>query len=214
MIDAVVDEPKQSTAAEECEAMLKALDTFRQSVESRSPDKRRCSELIRRLHEAVSPVFELVHATIDQDLSGLEDDDGNTLVKENEVPPLSEPPFARPPTPPHSAMESDSSYVSASNSVSNSSDLDSKKSVVEASSSYSFHSDELSQAEIQKNYREFEEVAKRRKTDPDTASSCDVGDMNFERIFLEDSEASDAFDEGTSGMSDEMEGLLLDESSV
>jgi hypothetical protein len=200
------------TAAEDCRAMLEALESFRQSMESRtSSDRQRPSGLALRLHEAVAPALEVAHATIIKDLSSLVNlkdlkDDCSTPFKEKNFPLTCEISVSRLPTPPHPATETDSSYASASESTSNASDLDITRTIVGTSSARSLHSAELSQDEIQKNYREFEEVAKRRKTNLATVLSCDVGDMDFERIFLEDSEL-----EGVSGLSDDMDGLLMED---
>jgi hypothetical protein len=60
-------------------------------------------------------------------------------------------------------------------------------------------------------YREFEEVAKRRMTDPTSTLVSDVGDMNFERIFLGDSEVEDWNFEDIDGLSEGMSGLEMDE---
>lgn len=209
---ALADLLNHRTAAEDCRAMLEALETFRQSMESRtSSDRRRASGLALRLHEAVAPALEVAHTAIIKDLSSLVDlkdlkDDCSTPVKEKNFLFTCEISLSRLPTPPHPAIETDSSYASATESASNSSDLDTTKTIVGTNSARSLHSAELSQDEIQKNYREFEEVARRRKTNLATVLSCDVGDIDFERIFLEDSEL-----EGVSGLSDDMDGLLMED---
>jgi hypothetical protein len=187
---ALADLLNHRTAAEDCRAMLEALETFRQSMESRtSSDRRRASGLALRLHEAVAPALEVAHTAIIKDLSSLVDlkdlkDDCSTPVKEKNFLFTCEISLSRLPTPPHPAIETDSSYASTTESASNSSDLDTTKTIVGTNSARSLHSAELSQDEIQKNYREFEEVARRRKTNLATVLSCDVGDIDFERIFF------------------------------
>ncbi|KAG9193470.1 hypothetical protein G6011_03505 [Alternaria panax] len=207
---ALVDLQNDQTAVEECKAMLEALETFRRHVESRTASTERLpSEVALRLHVAVAPALHLVYAAIKEELSTLKDlkgDDCHTPVKGKGIPVI---PVGQMPTSPETPMEPDSRYCSASESASHTSDFDITKPIVGTSSARPLHSAELSQDEIQKNYREFEEIAKRRKSDPTTASSCDVGDMDFERIFLEDSEVEGV--SGVSGLSDGIDGLMVGE---
>jgi hypothetical protein len=88
---------------------------------------------------------------------------------------------------------------------------------------------ELSQEEIQRNYAEFEEQAQRKAAGEapssatngpsrkDSVATTDtVGDMDFERIFLGDSDedgswlASDVISNDVDGLSEDMEGLEME----
>lgn len=208
---ATFESQRYQSAVEECEVVLEALDTFRQNVENRTTSvEREPSEVALRLYAAVAPAFHVVYAAIKKELLELKDpkdDCCHTPVKEKKEIPII--PTGQVPTPPDSPMESRSSFASTSESASNTSIPNIANSAMELSSPHHLRSSELSQDEIQKNYREFEEVAKRRKTDPTTTFSCDVGDIEFERIFMEDSEVEGV--SGLSGLSDGMGGLMVDE---
>ncbi|KAL1799300.1 hypothetical protein ACET3X_003337 [Alternaria dauci] len=210
MLAGIVKWHDQHSAMDECEAVLEAVETFRQNVESRTSSvERGPSEVVLRLQMAVAPALHLVYSAIKKELSDLSDlklDNYCTPVKEKKEVPLS--PGGQLATPPESPMKARTSFASASESSSNASILDTTNPAVEVKGAHDSCSSKLFQNEIQKNFREFEEAAKRRKTDPTTASSHDVGDMDFERIFLEDSEV-----EGVSGLSDDMDGLTVDEES-
>jgi hypothetical protein len=208
---ATFESQRYQSAVEECEVVLEALETFRQNVENRTTSvEREPSEVALRLYAAVAPAFHVVYAAIKKELLELKDpkdDCCHTPVKEKKEIPII--PTVQVPTPPDSPMESRSSFASTSESASNTSIPNIANSAMELSSTHRLRSSELSQDEIQKNYREFEEVAKRRKTDPTTTFSCDVGDIEFERIFMEDSEVEGV--SGLSGLSDGMGGLMVDE---
>lgn len=208
---ATIESQRYQSAVEECEVVLEALETFRQNVENRTTSvEREPSEVALRLYAAVAPAFHVVYAAIKKELLELKDpkdDCCRTPVKEKKEIPII--PTGQVPTPPDSPMESRSSFASTSESASNRSIPKIANSAMELSSPHHLRLSELSQDEIQKNYREFEEVAKRRKTDPTTTFSCDVGDIEFERIFMEDSEVEGV--SGLGGLSDGMGGLMVDE---
>jgi hypothetical protein len=81
---------------------------------------------------------------------------------------------------------------------------------------------ELFQQEIQKNYREFEEKALRksvstefrRKDSTTTVSTDTVGDMDFERIFLGDSDEEGGWSSSPSGSDGSERGDVVDETGV
>jgi hypothetical protein len=207
----VIEEP--AVVVQRFNATIGSPDSLYQSVESEHPEKRRHSDGVRRMSLATA------HTAADIEQPWPKDNDHHAILMEKEksvaLPPTpgirSQDPVLRSPTPIYLTKESDYSDASAPNSASNASDLDAQKSGHGIGGARLQHYTELSQDEIQKNYREFEEVAKRRMTDPTSRLVSDVGDMNFERIFLGDSEVEDWNFEDIDGLSEGMSGLEMDE---
>ena len=192
---------KLATIAQDVDAMRKRLDPFGQPVNGNDYDVLRHSdEIVRRLREAIGltpPSAPTVSATKSSQPQG-EDRQKSHIEKEKTVVLPPTPPMeqhdsflVRSPSPICLTSESEESGSISSNSATNASGLGAQQRGHGDSAKRHRHSNELSQDEIQKNYREFEAAAQRRMTDPTYAPVSDVGDMNFERIFLGDSEAED-----------------------
>ncbi|KAI4682258.1 uncharacterized protein J4E88_005148 [Alternaria novae-zelandiae] len=200
-------------------AMRKQLGPLGQPVNGNDCDVLRHSEdIVRRLREAVglsSPTAPTVSTTRlpqpqDEDQQKSHNEKGK-IVALPPTPPMEQHDsfLLRSPSPICLTSESEESGSISSNSATNASGLGAQQCGHGDSAKRHRHSNELSQDEIQKNYREFEAAAQRRMTDPTPVS--DVGDMNFERIFLGDSEAEDLSLGDISGLSEEMSGLDMDE---
>ena len=212
---------KLATIAQDVDTMRKRLDPLGQPVNGNDCDALRHSDdIVRRLREAVgssSPTAPTVSAT---KLPQPQDEDRQKSHIEKEktvvLPPT--PPMEqhdsfllRSPSPICLTSESEESGSISSNSATNASGLGAQQRGHGDSAKRHRHLNELSQDEIQKNYREFEAAAQRRMMDPTYAPVRDVGDMNFERIFLGDSEAEDLSLGDIGGLSEEMSGLDMDE---
>ena len=212
---------KLATIAQDVDAMRKRLDPFGQPVNGNDYDVLQHSdEIVRRLREAIGltpPSAPTVSATKSSQPQG-EDRQKSHIEKEKTVVLPPTPPMeqhdsflVRSPSPICLTSESEESGSISSNSATNASGLGAQQRGHGDSAKRHRHSNELSQDEIQKNYREFEAAAQRRMMDPTYAPVRDVGDMNFERIFLGDSEAEDLSLGDIGGLSEEMSGLDMDE---
>ncbi|KAI4628175.1 hypothetical protein J4E80_002313 [Alternaria sp. BMP 0032] len=212
---------KCAAIAQDVAAMRKQLGPLGQPVNGSDHDVLRHSEdIVRRLREAVGssrPSTPTISATKLPQPQG-EDRQRSPIEKEKAVVLPPTPPMEqhdsllpRSPSPICLTSESEESGSISSNSATNASGLGAQQRGHGDSATRHRHSNELSQDEIQKNYREFEAAAQRRMTDPTYAPVGDVGDMNFERIFLGDSEAEDLSLGDISGLSEDMSGLDMDE---
>jgi hypothetical protein len=187
-----------------------------QSVESHESDLlQQPSDAIRRLRKAAGLSPSLVPLLTPLELAKPRRPKGRRRMKARQTAVIPPTPvkerhdsFLRSPSPISLSNDSDHSDASAANSASNVSDPGAQQPDHGISSVSCHNSAQLSQDEIQKNYREFEEVAKRRMTDPPVS---DVGDMNFERIFLGDSEVEELSLSDADGLSEGMSGLEMSE---
>ncbi|KAI4689777.1 uncharacterized protein J4E84_003957 [Alternaria hordeiaustralica] len=212
---------KCAAIAQDVAAMRKQLGPLGQPVNGSDYDVLRHSEdIVRRLREAVGPSRPSTPTVSATKLSQPQGEDRQkSLIEKGKA-------VVLPPTPPmeqHDSLlprslspicltsESEESGSISSNSAIDASGLGGQQRGHGDNARSHRHSNELSQDEIQKNYREFEAAAQRRMTDPTYAPVSDVGDMNFERIFLGDSEAEDLSLGDISGLSEEMSGLDMDE---
>jgi hypothetical protein len=213
-----VIELQRSLAAivQDVNVIRKLLDPLVQSVESHESDlPQQSNDAIRRLRKDVGLSPSLVPLLIPLELAKPRRPKGRRRMKARKTAVMPPTPvkerqdsLLRSPSPISLSNDSDHSDASAPNSASNVSDPGAQQLDHGISSARCHNSAQLSQDEIQKNYREFEEVAKRKMTDPPVS---DVGDMNFERIFLGDSEVEDLSLGDVDGLSEGMSGLEMSE---
>lgn len=212
---------KLAAIAQDVDAMRKRLNPSMKHVYPNGSDLLRYSEdIVRRLREAVASSRPSVPTVFATDLLQPQGEDRQkSMIGKGKT-------FVLPPTPAleqHDSLlprsfapicptsEPDDSDAISPTSATNISGLGAQQPGHGDSANRRRHSTELFQDEIQKNYREFEAVAKRRMTDPTYAPVSDMGDMNFERIFLGDSEVEDLSLGDIDGLSEEMSGLDMGE---
>ncbi|KAI4949417.1 hypothetical protein J4E91_005156 [Alternaria rosae] len=208
---------KLAAIAQDVDAMCKRLNPPITQVYGNGSDVLRYSEdIVRRLREAVASSHPSVPTVFATDILQQQGEDRQkSLIGKGKI-------VVLPPTPaleqydsllPRSSSpicltsEPDDSDAISPNSAINVSSLGAQQPGHGGSANRRRHLTELSQDEIQKNYREFEAVAQRRMTDPTYAPVGDVGEMNFEHIFLGDSEVEDLSLGDIDGLSEEMSGL-------